>query len=162
MKGISPLVATVILVALVIGIGGLVSIFATGLTTSSTGITSNQSTSLSKCAGAWINVYKVTNSTIFYSNPTNQPLTGLVATLGDGKQSLTVLDQNLTVGESNFTQITNETGSTAGSATASLTGIAPGGTAGNTSVVVRGLCQTLVSVEGKCKQGQDCWQAATA
>ncbi len=162
MKAISPMIATVLLVAIVIGIAGLVSIFATGLTTSSTGITSNQSTSFSRCAGAWINVYKITNSTIFYSNPTNQPLTGLVATYGDGKSSVTTLDQNLAVGESNFTQITNETGSTTSSATASVTGIAPGGTAGNTSVIVRGLCQTLVSVEGRCKQGQDCWQGATA
>ncbi|MBI2545202.1 MAG: hypothetical protein HYW22_01210 [Candidatus Aenigmarchaeota archaeon] len=151
MKGISPLVATVILVALVIGIAGIVSLFASNLVSSSTGVTSNQSSSLTKCAGSWINVYKVTNSTVFYSNPNNQVLTGLTLIYGDGKQSVTVLDPSLSVGEYNYTSLTSS-----GDA-----GIFAGAAAGNTSITVRGLCQTLVSVQGICRQGQDCWQTAT-
>lgn len=168
MKAISPMIAVVLLIAFTIGVGGLVSIFATGLTTTSTGVTQNQSTSLSKCAGAWINVYRVTNSTIFYQNPTSQPITGLAAIFSDGKSSVTVLDQNLTAGEANFTEITNETSSrtgvgfAGGSATAVLTGIAPGAAPGNTSVVLRGLCQNAVTVEGTCRNGQVCWQSSTA
>ena len=157
MKAISPLIAVVLLIAFTIGIGGLVSIFVTGLTKTSTGITSNQSESLTKCAGAWINLYKVTNTTIFYTNPTSQTLTGIVAILSDGKQSVTVLDQSLTSGESNFTDITNSTANSGGLLTG-LTGIMHGGAAGNTSVTVRGLCQTVVTVEGSCKSGQGCWQ----
>ncbi|MBI2547417.1 MAG: hypothetical protein HYW23_03145 [Candidatus Aenigmarchaeota archaeon] len=161
------MVATVLLIAFTIGVGALVSIFATSLTTSSTGIASNQSDALtmasnqslglSKCAGAWINVYRVTNNTIFYSNPNGQTITGLVAVYSDGKQSATILDQSLTVGESNSTDISNGTGSASGSTV--YTGITPTGATGNTSVTLRGLCQSTVVVEGKCKSGQVCWEA---
>jgi len=151
------MVAVVLLVAFTVGVGGLISIFATGLTTTSTGITTNSSESLTRCAGAWINVYSVTNTTIFYSNPNQQTITTLTAFFSDGKQSVTVLDQSLTVGESNFTTITNSTGAAGG--TTILTGITPAGAAGNTSVTVRGLCLSTVTVEGKCRQGQGCWTA---
>ena len=159
MKAISPLIAVVLLIAFTIGVGGLVSIFVTGLTTTSTGITQNQTASLSRCAGAWLNVYRVTNTTIFYSNPTTETITGLVAMFSDGKQSATVLDQSLTPGESNATDITKST-SESGAAQTGLTGITPGvgSPAGNTSVTVRGLCQTLVTVEGKCSTGRLCWE----
>ena len=160
MKGISPLVATVLLIAFTIGVGGLISIFVTGLTTTSTGITSNQSEGLTKCAGTWINVYRVTNTTIFYTNPTSETIIGLTAVFSDGKKGVTILDQSLAIGESNFTDITNST-SNNGAAQTGLTGIKPGigGAAGNTSVSLRGLCQSAVTAEGKCKQGQACWEA---
>jgi len=157
MKAISPMVAVVLLIAFTVGVGGLVSIFVTGLTTTSTGITSNSSESLTRCAGAWINVHSVTNTTIFYANPNRQTITGLTATFSDGTQSLTVLDQSLTVGESNSTTITDTTGPAGGQR--NLTGIMPAGAAGNTSVTVRGLCLSTVTVEGKCRQGQGCWTA---
>ncbi len=160
-KAISPMVATVLLVAFTIGVGALISIFATGLTTTSTGITSNQSESLSRCAGAWINVYKVTNTTIFYSNPNSQTITSLVAFFSDGKQSASAIDQSLAIGESNYTEITNSTGASGGVGVSSgiLTGIRPGGTTGNTSVILRGLCLSTVTVQGKCSQGDGCWEA---
>ncbi|MBI2543147.1 MAG: hypothetical protein HYW24_03105 [Candidatus Aenigmarchaeota archaeon] len=134
MKAISPMIAVVLLIAFTIGIGTLVSIFATSLTVTSTGITSNQSEALSRCAGAWINVYSIQSTTILYSNPNTQTITNVVITTGDGR---------LVTG---------------------ATSIAPGGssstswTAGtNTSVAVRGLCQTLVTAEGKCTSAQACW-----
>ncbi len=157
MKAISPMVAVVLLIAFTIGVGGLVSIFVTGLTTTSTGVTSNQSEALTRCAGAWLNVYKVTNTTIFYQNPTPQTITGIVGVFSDGKQSVSVFDQSLSVGESNYTEITNDTGRVGGTTVG--TGITPSGASGNTSVTVRGMCQSLVTVEGSCRTGQKCWEA---
>ncbi|MBI2547416.1 MAG: hypothetical protein HYW23_03140 [Candidatus Aenigmarchaeota archaeon] len=109
MKAISPMVATVLLIAFTIGVGALVSIFATSLTTSSTGIASNQSDALTT----------ITSIT-------------LIAT--DGKST---------------------TGSSSLAPGASAATTWTGGT--NTSVIARGLCQSTVTVEGKCTNAQSCW-----
>ena len=141
MKAISPMVAVVLLIAFTVGVGGLVSIFVTGLTTTSTGITGNQSEALTRCAGGWINVYSVDSDQVHYANPTSQTLTSLVIVFSNGSVAAGTSqgDPSLTPGEYNSTNIT-----TRGS---------------NTFVIVRGLCQALVSVEGKCQTGQDCWDA---
>ncbi len=136
MKAISPMVATVLLVAFTIGVGALVSIFATGLTTTSTGIASNQSEALSRCAGAWINVYSVQSSTVLYSNPNSQTIANPVLIFSNGT-SYTAADTSMVAGETNSQSI---------------------GTIGtNTFVIVRGLCQTLVTAEGRCSSIQECW-----
>ncbi len=135
MKGISPMIAVVILIAFTIGVGGLVSIFVTGLTTTSTKITSNQSEALTRCAGAYLNVYSVTSTRVNVANPNNVAITGI--------------------------DIVADTGEVASDA---IVTIAPGGTSGatwvlgtNTSVTARGLCQTIVIAEGRCTSAQDCW-----
>ncbi len=146
------MIATVLLIAFTIGVGGLISVFMTGITTTSTGITSNQSDSLTRCAGAWINVYRATNSTVYYQNPTGQTITGLVIISSDGV-ALQPADPGLTAGESNYTTIG------VNSTVAGVSGLIPGGsTSGNISVTVRGLCLSTVTVEGSCKRGQACWQ----
>lgn len=150
------MVAVVLLIAFTVGIGGLVSIFVTGLTTTSTGVTQNQSLGLSRCASGWINVNRVTNSTVFYQNPTSQTITGLVIIMSDGSQNVNPADPSLTLGEANFTYIGNTSANTN---SAGVSGVIPGGASGNTSVTVRGLCQSTVTVEGRCARGQDCWEA---
>ena len=138
MKGISPLVATVFLVALVIAIGGLVSLFATNLVTTSTGTVSNQSQSQTQCSGAWININSVKSTLIVYSNPTTQTITNLSLT-GDGMtgSSLSLLGSL-------------SPGSTAANSTGFNVGT-------NTTFIIRGLCQSIIPIEGTCKQGQGCW-----
>ncbi|MBI2543146.1 MAG: hypothetical protein HYW24_03100 [Candidatus Aenigmarchaeota archaeon] len=136
MKAISPMIAVVLLIAFTIGIGTLVSIFATSLTVTSTGITSNQSEALSRCAGAWINLYSVQSTRVLYSNPNTQAITNPIIILGNGT-SITASDTNLNPGET-----VNENISTIGT---------------NSRVIVRGLCQTLVTAEGTCTTAQDCW-----
>lgn len=128
------MIATVLLIALTIGIAGIVSIFASSLTTSATGVASNQSTAVTKCAGAWINVYSAQSSVVVFSNPNPQTLTGLTLVAADGK----------TVSGSS---------SLAPGATSTISWTQ--GT--NTSVKVTGLCQTLVTVEGKCSVTDQCW-----
>ncbi|MBI2543145.1 MAG: hypothetical protein HYW24_03095 [Candidatus Aenigmarchaeota archaeon] len=141
MKAISPMIAVVLLIAFTIGIGTIVSIFATSLTTTSTGITSNQSESLSKCAGAWINVYSVTNTSVLYHNPNQQTVTGVTIVFTNGNTASGAT--SLAPGASTVTSVS--------------AGLIPGSGTGNSSVIVRGLCQTLVTVEGKCTTANDCW-----
>ena len=136
MKALSAMIAVILLVGLTVGIGGLISIFITDLTQSSTKITSNQSESLTKCAGAYINVYSVDSDQVFYTNPTSQTITGITITFSNGTTQ-TNGDPSLTPGETNNTNI-----STIGS---------------NTFVIVRGLCQSIITAEGKCKNTETCW-----
>jgi len=155
MKGISPMIAVILLIAFTIGVGGLVSIFATGLTKTTTGLTSNQSESLSRCGGAWINVYRVTNTTVFYQNPNREAVTGLTVIMSDGTINLNPADPRLATGESNYTLVGN---SSSAANSAGISGVSPAGATGNTSVIVRGLCESIITVEGTCKRGQGCWE----
>ena len=132
------MVAVVLLIAFTVGVGGLVSIFVTGLTTTSTGITSNQSEALTRCAGAWINVYSVDSDQVFYSNPNSQTIASITITFSNGT-TFTGGDPSLTVGETNSTNF--------------------GAIGSNTYVLLRGLCQSAVTVEGRCTTAQDCWDA---
>lgn len=134
MKGISPLVAVVLLIAFTVGIGGLVSLFATSLTTTSTSIVSRQTEAQTKCAGAWINVYRVTNSSVFYSNPSSEIIRNITIIPESG--GTINGSTSLSPGQ------TNATSWTAGT---------------NGSVIVRGLCQIIVPIEGSCRSGQLCW-----
>ncbi len=134
MKAISPMVATVLLVAFTIGVGALVSIFATGLTTTSTGIASNQSEALSRCAGAWVKMESVTSTQVIYSNPNQVTLISLIVIGSDGRA--TTGASSLAPGASTSTATTPGT---------------------NTSITVRGLCQNTVTVEGRCTSYQPCW-----
>jgi len=129
------MVAVVLLIAFTVGVGGLVSIFVTGLTTTSTGITSNQSEALTRCAGAHLNVYSVTSTRVNVANPNSVAVTGIDIVAGTGEVAADAI-------------ATIAAGSTSG-ATWTL------GT--NTSVTARGLCQTLVTAEGRCTSAQDCW-----
>ncbi|MBI2543144.1 MAG: LamG domain-containing protein [Candidatus Aenigmarchaeota archaeon] len=59
MKAISPMIAVVLLIAFTIGIGTIVSIFATSLTTTSTGITGKSSENLTQCSLASLEIKEV-------------------------------------------------------------------------------------------------------
>ncbi|MEK6909835.1 MAG: hypothetical protein AABW61_02030 [Candidatus Aenigmatarchaeota archaeon] len=135
MKAISPMVAVVLLIAFTVGVGGLVSIFVTGLTTTSTGITSNQSESLTRCAGSWLDVYSVSSTRVNIANPNSQTIVNIAIIAGSGEVASNAI-------------ASLAPGATSGATWTSLT---------NTSVNARGLCQSLVTVEGRCTSAQDCW-----
>lgn len=136
------MIAVVLLIAFTIGVGGLISIFVTGLTTTSTKITSNQSEALSLCAGAFISINSVTNTSVLYSNPNRQTITTVILVFDNGLTQ--VGDTSMIPGESSVTSVS--TGMTSGNHTTQ-----------NTSLTLRGLCQTLVTVEGRCTTAHACW-----
>lgn len=139
MKAISPFIAIVLLIAFTVAVGGLISLFLTGLTTTQTGTAEAVTTNQTRCSGIYIDIYKVTSDKIFFSNPTTQALTKINFTTSDG----TSLPANapLAVGAAS---------SYSWNRTASGTG--------NTSVTARGLCQDSIVVQGKCENYQYCWQ----
>lgn len=135
-KGLSPVVATVLLIAFAVAIAGLVAIWLTGFTTSTTEFTSEQGDKLTACAGARLKVDTVTSTGILYSNPSVRTITNI--TVYDmGGRSLTQNASSLQPGQ--VTNVTWARGS-------------------NTSVFMRGICEGAIVVEGECKDGQICWK----
>lgn len=136
MKGLSPIVATIILIAFAVAVGGLISIWVTGFATSTTEFTSERGEELTACAGARLKVDIVSANSIIYSNPSAKIIT-----------NITVYDQagrNLTFNASNLSpgQVANITWAKGS----------------NTTIFMRGICEGSVVVEGECKDGQICWQ----
>lgn len=136
MKGLSPVVATIMLIAFAVAVGGLVSIWLTGFATSTTEFTSKRGDELTLCAGARLDVDSVTATGIVYSNPSSRAILNITVYDGNGR--------NLTFNASNLSpsQVTNLTWAR--------------GT--NTSILLRGICENSVPVKGECKDGQGCWK----
>ncbi len=136
MKGLSPIVATIVLIAFAVAIGGLVSIWLTGFASSTTEFTSQRGDELTACAGARLQVDTVTSSGIIYSNPSSRTITNITVYDGAGR--------NMTYNASNLVP----------GAVANVTWAR--GT--NSSISLRGICENTIVVEGACKTGQSCWE----
>lgn len=136
MKGLSPIVATILLVAFSVAVAGLVVIWLTGFTTTTTEFTSDRGDKLTACAGSRIKIDSVTNTSILYSNPSVKTLTNITVYDMNGR--------NLTHNASNMSpgQVTN------------LTWVR----GSNTTLFTRGICESVIVVEGECKEGQVCWK----
>ncbi len=135
MKGISPMIATVLLIAFTVAVGGIVSLFLTGMTTTQTGLTEQTGINTTKCAGASIDILDASSTKIIYANPSTQTISSIKFTAGTGEIW-----------------------------TPTTTSLAPGvsaaetwGRGTNTSVTALGLCQGSIVVKGACKVGESCW-----
>lgn len=135
MKGISGMIAAILLVAFTIGVGGILSLWFTTLTQTQTAAAEAIAENRTRCAVVYIDIYRVDSSRIYYLNPSTQTITDITFYV-DG------------------TTITPTTTSLAPGAAASQTWTR--GT--NTSVKATGLCLASIPVEGNCRQGQPCWQ----
>jgi len=137
MKGVSPFIATILLIAFTVAIGGIISLFLTGFTRTQTGTAESIGTNITKCGGISIDVLSVTTTTIVIANPSGQTIT------------------NITFLPNNGAAITGpSTLAPAGTNSTSL----PRGT--NTSVTAYGLCLNSVAVKGICSSGENCWSSS--
>lgn len=135
MKGLSPIVATIVLIAFAVAVGGLVALWLTNFATSTTEYTSEQGDKLTACAGTRLKFDNVGSSSIVYSNPTVKTIT------------------NITVYDMNGRNLTFNSTDMAPGQVANITWAR----ASNTSVFMRGVCEAAIVVEGNCKTGQVCW-----
>lgn len=131
------MVAAILLIAFTVAVGGLISVWLTSYSRTTTSAVESTTTNQTKCAGAYIKVDSVTSSLIIYSNPSTQTITNLNITTGDGRF-----------------------------VTPNPTSLSPGGMGtaswsrgSNTSVLMKGLCLVTVSAEGSCESGQLCWSS---
>lgn len=163
MKGISALIATVLLLAFTIAVAGIVSIFFTGFTKQTTGSVSGQGGALIACSGSAPTVdlvkYNSTNASsinVTYSNP--------------GSIALASVSMYITLSNSTTFQPTLGSSTLAAYASASVTvsgpssGIATGSGGAPVEVRVVGVCVTSSGNQtssGSCLTGQSCMSAVS-
>jgi flagellin-like protein len=148
MKGISPMIAIVLLIAFTVALGGVLSVWLTGLTTTQTQQVTNQSSSQVKCSPS-LSVDSVltktqagwTNVSITYSNPSQQSISNIAVLI-----PVNLAGANTTV-YSPASQIITAGG--VGTAYANIT-------ATPTFIRVSGLCSGL-PVSATCDNSMVCW-----
>ena len=134
LKGVSPLIATVLLIASVIAVAGLISIWLTSFTRTTTSNVETTATNQTRCAGAYIKIDSASSSLIYYSNPSSQPISSIYFVTSHG-QTLTGVS-SLAAGS--ISSLSWYRGS-------------------NTSLTATGLCLASVAVEGTCTSSDSCW-----
>ena len=118
MKGISPLISAVLLIAFTIAVGGIVSIFFTGFTKQTTGSVSGTGQTLLSCGDSYPTVTSVRYPAsgtgmmnVTFANPGNDLLTSItIYTLMSNSVVYTNSSGSLTSLSSNSTQLFNING----------------------------------------------------
>lgn len=134
-KGISPMVATVLLIAFTVAVGGIVSVWLTGFTNDTTGSVESASSNQTKCAGIFIDIISVSETSFMIMNPGAQAINDISCYSGNG--TLITSDTiGLSAGGINSTFWTRNDSS---------------------SIICGGTCLNI-GVSGECKTGQTCWK----
>lgn len=136
MKGISPIIATILLIAFAVSVAALVSVWLTGFTGDTTEMTSERGNKITECTGTSLDVESVTDTGIIYINPSIKKVTNITVYDESGR--------NLTYNASdlNSGQVGNVTWARGS----------------NASIFMTGLCEGLILVRGNCKAGLSCWR----
>lgn len=151
MKGLSPFIATILLIAFTVAVGGIISIFLTGFFKSSVSSVGTQGNILIACSGASPTVDLV-----------KYPLsgTGNVNATFSNPGSLLVTNVSVFVIMPNTSVFTTSAGNlTALASNASTTLVTPSGGVAPAEVRVVGVCvssQGTQSVSGSCLAGNPC------
>ena len=148
MKAISPMLATILLIAFTVAVGGILSVWMSSFTRTTTGSVENTSTDVTKCAGTYIDVVNVANGTIIIANRGSQTITSISCFAGNG--SYIGPSGSLSPGSSN---------SSVGWHANQSCWNCPYASGFGTVVSCSGKCLT-VGVTGSCKRGESCWTAS--
>lgn len=144
MKGLSSFVASVLLIAFTIAIGGILSVWITSLTKTQTSLTETQTSGVTKCSSADLEIIS--------ASPTNNKV--VITHYGYGLKfyPVNVIFSDGTV-NSTFAQ---RYGITAGNTT-TLNVTFPTGVSW---VKVSGSCEygtSNMTIESMCRNSEDCW-----
>ncbi|MEM5829793.1 MAG: archaellin/type IV pilin N-terminal domain-containing protein [Candidatus Aenigmatarchaeota archaeon] len=134
-KAISPMIATILLIAFTVAVGGIISVWLTGYTRTTGAAVSGATEDQIKCSGTYPYVYYVTDKAVFIMNPGSENISGIVCMAGNGT-SLGGVDIDPLV-PGNITSKTWTRGN-------------------NNAVVCSGRCRSI-GVSGECRTGQTCW-----
>lgn len=130
------MIATVLLIAFTVAVGGILSLWLTGFTTTTTSSVETASTNVTKCAGTYIDVISVTSDAVMITNRGSQNILSIQCRDSSGNNITSVYNVTLSPGASS-----------AGAWTRSS----------NTSYICSGTCLNI-GVTGECKSGQMCWK----
>jgi len=129
------MIATVLLIAFTVAVGGILSVWFTSFTRTSTANVENASIDVTKCSGTYIDVTTVTSTGIIITNRGSQTINSINCFAGNGTNITTIATASLTSG-------------------ASASGTWALGT--STRIDCSGKCLTI-GVTGSCKSGDSCW-----
>ncbi len=174
-KGISPMIAIVLLIAFTVAVGGILSLWLTTLTSTQTTTTGSAAEKQILCARSVLSIEEVTHSVIGSDNLVNVTV---VYKYGDENLynfTLTFIDNarnSFTLNQTRLSEIVVQYNNSAGEQfspgmmtvwSLNLTDAQSGETGADSltgtslqSVRVRALCQTNYPVSGECKSGQSC------
>jgi flagellin-like protein len=149
-KAISPMIATILLIAFTVAVGGIISVWLTGYTRTTgaavSGITENQTI----CINSYPNILMVTTNAVIVANPGSEPITNLRCLAGNGSALWPGIQGTFVVSLSpgNLTSFywSNSTGSKE---------VYDSGF--GAQVICSGVCRSI-GVTGECRSGQICWK----
>jgi hypothetical protein len=130
------MIATILLIAFTVAVGGIISVWLTTYTRTAQTAVSGSTEAQIKCAGIMPNVYRVTDTAIFLMNSGLEELTNVTCITQDG----------------------NPIGSVGTMPPGNMTSLSWNST-GNTSVICSGICLG-VGVASQCSKGDSCWAAS--
>ena len=143
MKGISAIIATVLLVAFTVAVAGVLSVWSTTLTTTQTQTVSNQTSGQVTCSPAIVLDEAKVNSThvvVTYRNAGSQPIS------------------SVKVWSRSNTGINSTTASALTAGDTAMTTLATNGT--QDLVRVTGTCASVIQVSAECTPPNKCWKAS--
>ena len=153
MKGISAMIATVLVVAFTVAVGAILATWFTGITRTTTAGTESQTQTIIKCANSGFEII----STKKVNATTNEYNVYIFMTSKDVKiYPKTIIFSDGTV-NTTFTANPSVLNSTNTLSTLSVTFPSDA-----TSITVRGLCEYgsfNTTVEASCESREDCWTA---
>jgi len=153
MKGISPLIAAVLLIAFTVAVGGIISLWLTSFSRTTTSAVQSSTEKQVKCASTVLEITSVSTSdnkvVVTNLGPQNVTLTSIV--LSDGSVSNFQTSVELAAGSS---YSINTTDSSVISPTIDFSA-----KSGLTWVKVKGLCLGEVPIEGTCNSDESCWSS---
>jgi flagellin-like protein len=159
MKGISEIVATVLVIALVVFIGGIVGIFVMNFTKSQTGLTQHSSENMAKCGNVILTIDDVKTDADL--DPVNVTFTYSVGTEDLYNFSVFIMDIHVNLNStSSLSPTYNATNSLrVGKQVFWSISTSGWGLYGSLSHVrVQGLCKTDYPVTADCKSGEACME----
>jgi flagellin-like protein len=150
-KAISPMIATILLIAFTVAVGAIISVWLMGYTRTTgaavSGVTENQTI----CINSYPNILMVTDKAIILSNPGSEAITNLRCFAGNGSALWSEVQGGFVLSSlapGNLTSFywSNSTGSK------EIYNSDFG-----TRVVCSGSCRNI-GVTGECNSGQFCWK----
>jgi len=147
-KAISPMIATILLVAFTVAVGGIISIWMTGYTRTTGASVSSATENVTACVNSYPYITLVTTQAILVTNPGSETITNVRCFAGNGSDISRGGLGSLASGASNTTRWCNATG-----------GAVNYDSGFGTNVVCTAQCRSI-GVSGECKRGQSCWTAS--
>ncbi len=148
-KGISPMIAVVLLVAFTVAVGGILSLWLTGYATTTTESVETSTSNQTSCAGTYISVVTANDNAVILTNPGSNTIEdvtcitangSIVGDIGGGSEDDISSGGTLTTSYWNTTPVSDST---------YVSGY-------GTSITCSGKCRNI-GVTGGCKSGQTCW-----